>query len=35
MFDSVMNGRLLGFNLGDWMLLTGGCLISGMLAFLM
>ena len=35
MFDSVVSGRLLGFNLGDWMLLIGGCLVSGMLAFLM
>jgi hypothetical protein len=32
MFES---GRLLGFNLGDWTLLIGGCLFSGMLAFFM
>ena len=31
----VSNGRLLGFDVGDWMLLMGGCLVSGLLAFLM
>jgi len=35
MFESVVRGRLLGFNFGDWMLLIGGCSVSGMLAFLM
>jgi hypothetical protein len=35
MFHSLVSGRLLGFNLGDWMLLIGGCLVSGILAFLM
>jgi hypothetical protein len=36
MIENVMSGRLLGFNLGDWVLLVGGCLVSGvMLAFLM
>lgn len=35
MFEHVVSGRLFGFNLGDWMLLIAGCLISGMLAFLM
>jgi len=30
----VSNGRLLGFDVGDWMLLMGGCLVSGLLAFL-
>jgi hypothetical protein len=34
MFDSVVSGRVLGFNLGDWTLLIGGCLVSGMLALL-
>jgi hypothetical protein len=35
MFEGVVSGRLFGFNLGDWTLLIGGCLVSGMLAFLM
>jgi hypothetical protein len=30
----VSGGRLLGFNIGDWMLLVGGCLVSGLLTFL-
>jgi hypothetical protein len=34
MFESLVSGRLLGFDLGDWMLLMGGCLVSGLLAFL-
>jgi len=25
MFESVVSGRLLGFNLGDWMLQEGNC----------
>jgi hypothetical protein len=35
MSESVLSGRLLGFNLGDWTLLMGGCLASGLIAFLM
>jgi hypothetical protein len=36
MIESMASGRLLGFNLGDWMLLIGGCLVSGMiLAFVL
>jgi len=35
MFEHVVSGRLLGFDIGDWTLLVCGCLLSGMLAFLM
>ena len=35
MFEHVVSGRLFGFNLGDGMLLIAGCLVSGILAFLM
>jgi hypothetical protein len=36
MFENHLSGgRLLGFNVGDWMLLMSGCLVSGFLAFLM
>jgi hypothetical protein len=34
MFESLVSGRLLGFDLGDWTLLMGGCFVSGLLAFL-
>ena len=35
MFDKIVGGgRLLGFDVGDWMLLMGGCLVSGLLPFL-
>jgi hypothetical protein len=36
MLENLLSGgRLLGFNIGDWMLLMSGCLVSGLLAFLM
>jgi hypothetical protein len=35
MYGNLVTGRLLGFDLGDWMLLMSGCLASGLLAFLM
>jgi hypothetical protein len=35
MYGNLVTGRLLGFDLGDWMLLMGGCVVSGLLAFLM
>ena len=35
MYAFVVTGRLFGFDFGDWMLLMGGCLVSGLLAFLM
>jgi len=35
MFEYIVsNGRPLGFDVGDWMLLMSGCLVSGLLAFL-
>jgi hypothetical protein len=35
MFESIVSGgRLLGFNVGDWMLLMGGCLVAAFLTFL-
>jgi hypothetical protein len=35
MFEYIVsNGRLLGFNVGDWMLLMGGCLVAALLTFL-
>ena len=35
MFEYIVtNGRLLGFNVGDWMLLMIGCLIAALLTFL-
>jgi hypothetical protein len=27
------DGRLLGFNIGDWSMLVGGCMLAGLLAF--
>jgi hypothetical protein len=33
MYGNLVTGRLLGFDLGDWMLLMSGCLASGLLAF--
>ena len=35
MYGNLVTGRLPGFDLGDWMLLMGGCVVSGLLAFLM
>ena len=36
MFENLVSGgRLLAFNVGDWILLMSGCLVSGFLAFLM
>ena len=35
MYGNLVTGRLLAFDLGDWMLLMGGCVVSGLLAFLM
>jgi hypothetical protein len=35
MYGNAETGRLLGFSLGDWMLLLSGCLVSGLLALLM
>ena len=35
MYGNLVTGRLLGFDLGDWVLLMSGCLASGLLAFLM
>jgi hypothetical protein len=29
------DGRLLGFNIGDWSMLFGGCMLAGLLAFLL
>ena len=34
MYENAESGRLFGFTLGDWMLLVGGCLVSGLLTFL-
>ena len=36
MFEYIVsNGPLLGFNVGDWMLLMSGCLVAAFLTFLM
>jgi hypothetical protein len=29
------DGRLLGFDIGDWSMLFGGCMLAGLLAFLL
>ena len=29
------DGRLLGFDIGDWSMLFGGCILAGLLAFLL
>ena len=34
MYGNLETGRLFGFTLGDWMLLVGGCFVSGLLALL-
>ena len=34
MYGKAESSRLFGFTLGDWVLLVGGCLVSGLLALL-
>ena len=34
MYENAKSGRLFGFTPGDWTLLIGGCLVSGLLTFL-